>query len=46
MRKTATFKTQIVTFVGISKKEYLKKGYFFTESAAFSGKSTNLQLLV
>ena len=26
--------------------EYLKNGYFFTESAAFPGKSTNLLLLV
>ena len=39
--KLQLFETEIATFVGIS-----KNCYFFTESAAFPGKSTDLLLLV
>ena len=56
--KLLYFEAEIVRFVGIWKNwyflklellqlwEYLKSSYFFTESAWFAGKSTNLLLLV
>ena len=42
--KVLLFETQIAAFLGISKKLCIY--YFFTESAAFPGKSANLLLLV